>query len=85
MTAKLPAELHSVIAAHPGETLELIDEQTRTAYVLLSADEFRRLKTAAEDELADTYPVQIESAMRAGWDTPLMDEYNDYDSHGRQT
>jgi bifunctional DNA-binding transcriptional regulator/antitoxin component of YhaV-PrlF toxin-antitoxin module len=84
MTAKLPDELRTVVSAHPGETLELIDEQTRAAYVLVPADEFQRLKLAAEDELGDTYAAQVESAMQAGWDDPRMDEYNDYDAHRRQ-
>ena len=59
----------------------MIDEQAHRAYVLVPADEFQWLKTAAEDELGDTFAAQIESAMRAGWDDPRMDEYNDYDSH----
>jgi hypothetical protein len=81
MTAKLPDELRTVVSAHPGEPLELIDEQTRIVYVLVPADEFQRLKTAAEDELSDTYAARIKSAMQAGWDDPRMDEYNDYDAH----
>ena len=85
MTAKLPDELRSVVVAYPGEPLELIDEQAHRAYVLVPADEFHRLKTAAEDGLGDTYAAQIESAMQAGWDDPRMDEYNDYDSHRGQT
>jgi hypothetical protein len=28
------------------------------------------------DDLSDTYEAQMESAMRAGWDDPLMDDYN---------
>jgi len=35
----------------------------------------------SDENLADTYPAQIESAMRAAWDDPVMDEYNDYDRH----
>ena len=31
------------------------------------------------DELADTYHAQLESAMKAGWADPIMDEYNHYD------
>ena len=81
MTVKLPDELRTVISAHPGEALELVDECTQTAYVLVPADEFHRLKTVAEDDLSDTYAAQMESAMRAGWDDPRMDEYNDYDAH----
>ena len=83
MTVKLPDELRTLVRAHPGESLELVDEQTDTAYVLVSAREFQRLKTAANDELGDTYAAQRESAMRAGWDDPRMDEYNDYDAQRR--
>jgi bifunctional DNA-binding transcriptional regulator/antitoxin component of YhaV-PrlF toxin-antitoxin module len=84
VTAKLPDELRRVVSAHPGEPLELIDEQTHAAYMLVPADEFQRLKSAAEDELGDTYAAQVESAVQAGWNDPRMDEYNDYDAHRGQ-
>ncbi len=77
MIAKLPNELRAVVIAHPGEPLELIDEQTKIAYVLVPAEEFQRLTRASDDQLSDTYAAQIESAMQAGWDDPRMDEYND--------
>ncbi len=81
MTAKLPDELRTAVSVHPREVLQLIDEQTRVACVLVRDNESQRLKTAGEDELSDTYPTQVESAMQAGWDGPRMDEYNDYDAH----
>ncbi len=84
MTVRLPEELRTVMSAMPGVTVELLDEQTHQSYVLLPVEEFQRLKIAAEDELSDTYVAQVESAMRAGWNDPLMDEYNDYDSHRGQ-
>ena len=84
MTAKMLDELRNVVIAHPGETLELIDEQTHQAYVLVPADEFHRLKQTAQDELRDTYAAQVESAMLAGWNDPRMDDYNDYDSRREQ-
>ena len=65
----------------PGVTVELLDEKTHRSYVLLPAEEFQRLKNVGEDELSRTYTAQVESAMRAGWDDPSMDEYNDYDCH----
>ena len=40
MTLRLPDELRTVVIAHPGVPLELLDEQTHTAYVLLPAEEF---------------------------------------------
>ena len=85
MTVPLPDELRSVVTSHPGEPLELIDEQTRAAYVLMSADEFRRLAASKEDELSDTYVAQIESAMQAGWNDPRMDAYDDYDAQGKRS
>lgn len=84
MTVKLPDELRTVVTAMPGVTVELVDEQTQQSYVLLPAEEFQRLKSAAEYDMSDTYVAQVESAMRAGWNDPLMDEYNDYDSHRGQ-
>ena len=40
------------------------------------------MTVASQDELSDTYAAaQMESAMRAGWDDPAMDDYNEYDKH----
>jgi hypothetical protein len=84
MTVKLPEELRTVLTAMPGAAVELLDEQTQQAYVLLPVEEFQRLKCATESDLTDTYVAQVESATQAGWNDPLMDEYNDYDSHRGQ-
>ncbi len=84
MTVRLPEELRTVVTAMPGVTVELLDEQTHRSYVLLPVEEFQRLKDIAGYELNDTYVAQVESAMQAGWNDPLMDEYNDYDSHRGQ-
>lgn len=84
MTVRLPDELRTVVVGHPGEPVELIDDQTHSCYVLLPAEDFHRLKMAVPDDLGETYSAQLESAMRSGWDDPLMDEYNDYDSHRQQ-
>jgi hypothetical protein len=63
--------------------LELIDENTQATYVIVRAEEFWRL--AAGNELRGSYFAQIESAMRAGWDDPRMDDYDDYDAHRGRT
>jgi hypothetical protein len=84
MTVRLPEELRTVVVAHPGVPLELVDEQAQVTYVLLRSEEFQRLRTAVEDDLSDTYRAQIESAYRTGWNDSRMDEYNDYDAHRGQ-
>jgi len=76
VTLKLPEELRVAVVTHPDVPLELVDEQTHLSYVLLPAEEFQRLRIAAEDDLADTYAAQIETAMQAGWGDPAMDEYD---------
>jgi hypothetical protein len=39
---------------------------------------FAKVQSLLGEDLSETYPAPIESAMRAGWDDPIMDEYNDY-------
>ncbi len=48
-----------MVTAHPGEPLELIDEQIHVAYELVLADEFQRLKSAAEDKRATPIPLRL--------------------------
>jgi hypothetical protein len=86
MSIPLPDELRTVIFAHPGMPLELVDELTHTVYVLIPAEQFEQMKSASgEDELDETYVAQVESAVQSGWDDPRMDEYNDYDAHRQRT
>jgi hypothetical protein len=81
MAARMPDELRTMVAASPNVPVELLDEKNHRTYVLIPTEEFERLKGASPNDLAESYPAQVESAMRAGWSDPLMDEYNDYDSH----
>jgi len=67
-----------------GTPLKVVDPRTGAVYVLVNETVFRQLQSLFGDDLADTYEAQIESAMRAGWDDPGMDEYNEYDRHRQQ-
>jgi hypothetical protein len=63
---------------------KITDPRTRRTYVLVTVDVFDRIKALVGDTdyaLADTYRAQLDSAMKAGWDDPAMDEYADYDAH----
>jgi hypothetical protein len=60
------------------------DPRTQKTYVLVGLDVFERVKALVHDDeyaLPDTYRAQLASAMKAGWNDPAMDEYNDYDAH----
>ena len=80
MTIELTDDLRNALNAG-GTPLKLVDSRTGQSYVLVQAAAYDRVQSLLTDDLADTYPAQIESAMRAGWDDPTMDEYNDYDRH----
>ena len=64
-----------------GTPLWLVDSQSGQTYVVVRESAYAQLQSLLGDDLAETYPAQIESTMRAGWDDPVMDEYNDYDRH----
>ncbi len=77
-------EEQSKVVEHAGDRLPSVtDPRTRTTYVLVSAEVFERVKALVDSayDLSDTYRAQIDSAMRAGWSDPAMDDYNDYDAH----
>ena len=80
MTLTIPAELQKAIATSSGEPVRLIDPDTHSSYVLVPAHEYDRL-IDPQSALRDTYPSQERAASAAGWEDPLMDEYNDYDTH----
>jgi hypothetical protein len=44
-------------------------------------DRIKAMIPEEEDSVRDAYRAQLDSAMRAGWDDPAMDDYNDYDAH----
>jgi antitoxin (DNA-binding transcriptional repressor) of toxin-antitoxin stability system len=77
----------------PGEELQITQQERTVARLMAepsSADQLRQPDLAKgnltihEDDLAETYTAQMESALQAGWSDPLMDEYNDYDAHRGQ-
>jgi hypothetical protein len=83
MPLKLTDEQRQALAVQPDVPVQVIDEHTNTAYVLVRADLYERLTAASEEDsdLRDTYPAQMESALRAGWADPMMDDYNNYDEN----
>ena len=78
---RLTPELQQALDEHTDSPPRVVDPRTNQAYVLLAASQYDRLKALLEqsDDIANTYPAQIESAMRAGWDAPEMSDYDRYD------
>jgi hypothetical protein len=83
MPVELTSEQHEAIQSE-GVPMQMVDPRSGSVYVLVKSVTFERVKSLLSDDLSDTYRAQIESAMRAGWDDPLLDQYNDYDSHKKK-
>jgi hypothetical protein len=83
MNPVLTNEQLQAIQANPDAPVCVIDPQSNEAYVIVRADVFEQMRTVLKDEyaLSDTYMAQVQSAMRAGWDDPAMDDYNNYDEN----
>ena len=79
----LPHELRLAMQKSAGEPLRISDPQTQSEYVLLPAATYDRLKDLVQDNrrlsATDQKWLLHQAGMRAGWDDPEMDIYNDLD------
>lgn len=83
MNPVLTNEQIAAIQANPNGLVRVLDPQSNEAYVIVRAEVFEQMQTILKDEyhLSDTYLAQMQSALRAGWDDPAMDDYNNYDEN----
>ena len=83
MNPVLTNEQLQAIQANPNSAVRVVDPQSKDAYVIVRADVFEQMQTILKVEyhLSDTYVAQVQSALRAGWDDPAMDDYNNYDEN----
>jgi hypothetical protein len=77
----LSPELQQAVDSDAGTPPRLVDPRTNKPYVVLAAEQYERIKSLLEqdDSLSDTYSAQLESALRAGWGDPAMNDYDRYE------
>ena len=80
----LSKEIQQAIKNSQEEPVRLVDPETNVEYVVLPAEAFERMqKGVYYDDGPITEEEQtallIEFGLRAGWDDPEMDVYNDLD------
>jgi hypothetical protein len=79
----IPKELQEAMRASQGRPLRLTDPETQAEYVLLQADLYDQLHGLLSNGSLLTSDerraVLIQAGLRAGWDDPEMDVYNDLD------
>ncbi len=84
----LPEDLQNAVRTSEDQPIRLTDPETNSEYVLVLAelhDQARELfyehSTLTQDEKRG---LMLQAGLRAGWDDPEMDVYNDLDPRRQQ-
>ena len=79
----IPKELQQAVRASHGRPLRLTDPETHAEYVLLQAEMYDQIQGLLYDDSSLTpnerRALLIQAGLRAGWDDPEMDVYNELD------
>lgn len=72
---------HLSEVAAGGTPVQIVDPKTQAAYVLLSAEQYQKLRALLGDEdfdVSEAYPLMDEVARSEGWYDPEMDIYDQF-------
>lgn len=79
----MPKELQEAIRTSQGQPVRLADPDTHEEYIMLRADVYDQMQTRLYDDTPLTskekQALLLKAGLRAGWDDPAMDVYNDLD------
>lgn len=79
----IPQELQQPVRAAHGRPLRLTDPDTHAEYVLLQAEMYDQLQGLLAPDARvppdEQRALLLQAGLRAGWDDPEMDIYNDLD------
>jgi len=79
----MPKELQEAVRVSQGKLIRLADPETNAEYVILPAEVYNRMQRLFYDDAPLTdderRDLLIKAGLRAGWDAPEMDIYNNLD------
>lgn len=85
MMIALSKELQEAVRASQGQPIRIVDPETQAEYVVISAELYDRIGGLLyeDDPLTkgERKSILIQAGLRAGWDDPAMDVYNDLKSY----
>ena len=78
----LSKEIQKAIKDAQGDPVRLVDPETKTEYVVLPVETFELMRKGIYDDDGplteeERRYILIQAGLRAGWDDPEMDVYND--------
>jgi len=88
MIIAIPKELQQAVRESQGQPIHLADPETKAEYVMLPAEVYDRLSNLIYDDnpLTDQekQALLIKAGLRAGWNDPEMDVYDELDPRGQK-
>jgi hypothetical protein len=79
----MPKELQEAIRTSQGQPVRLADPDTNEEYIVLRVEVYDQIQARIYDDTSLTneekQALLIKAGLRAGWDDPEMDVYNDLD------
>ena len=79
----LSEELRQAVKDSKDNLVRLVDPETNAEYVVLPADTFAKMQVMQYDDSPITEEERrsllVQAGLRAGWDDPEMDVYNELD------
>lgn len=79
----MPKELQKAIRVSEGQPVRLSDPETNVEYVVLPAEVYDQMRAFFYDDAPlsndERRSLLIKAGLRAKWDDPEMDIYNDLD------
>lgn len=84
----LPKDIQEAIRSSEDRPIRLTDPETNSEYVLLPADVYDQIQALFGEHstltLNERRAFMLQAGLRAGWDDPEMDVYNDLDPRRQQ-
>lgn len=79
----IPKDIQEAVRASEDRAVRLTDSETNAQYVLLPAEVYDQIQERFYDHSTLTQDekraLMLKAGLRAGWDDPEMDVYNDLD------
>jgi hypothetical protein len=84
----LPKNIQEAVRTSEDKPIRLTDPETNSEYVLVPADLYDQIQGLFYDHstltLDEKRALLVQAGLRAGWDDPEMDVYNDLDPRRQQ-
>jgi hypothetical protein len=84
MATVLSEQERQALQSAGGQPVQVVDPETQRVYYLIPGEQYERIRALImEDEFEprELHPLIAKTAGEAGWNDPIMNDYDRYDEH----